>query len=184
MLLPSGFDLSRWNSDISSWWSDGTAYAIFIPRARDLSLPSSFSYPVWAQRQPETEAAHIRQLIANYAAAVDAADVKLAAQVWDNSSEVSFIHPLGHAHGWDEVKRFFTDIMGSMFSDRKLTPRDIKVHVYGDSAWSEFYWHFTATQKRDGARVQSDGRETQIYRKAGNRWVLVHVHYSETAKAQ
>jgi ketosteroid isomerase-like protein len=140
--------------------------------------------PCWPQLQAETEAARIRQLIANYAAAVDAADVKLAAQVWDNSSEVSFIHPLGHAHGWDEVKGFLTDIMGGMFSDRKLTPRDIKVHVYGDSAWSEFYWHFTATQKKDGARVQSDGRETQIYRKAGNRWVLVHVHYSEMPKAQ
>ena len=115
-----------------------------------------------------TEADHIRQLIANYAAAVDAADVKLAAQVWDNSPEVSFIHPLGHAHGWDEVKGFFTDVMGGMFSERKLTPRDIKVHVHGASAWAEFYWHFTATQKK----------ETQIYRKAGNRWVLVHVHYS------
>jgi ketosteroid isomerase-like protein len=115
---------------------------------------------------------------------VDAADIKLAAQIWDNSPDVSFIHPLGHAHGWDEVKGFFTDIMGEMFSKRKLTPRDIKVHVYGDSAWSEFYWHFTATQKKDGAEVQSDGRETQIYRKAGDRWALVHVHYSEMPRSQ
>ena len=139
--------------------------------------------PCWSQRQPDAEVAQITQLIANYAAAVDAADVKLAGQVWENSPEVSFIHPLGHAHGWDEVKGFFTDIMGAMFSDRKLTPRDIKVQVYGNSAWSEFYWHFTAKQKTDGARVQTDGRETQIYRKAGNRWVLVHVHYSEMPKA-
>jgi ketosteroid isomerase-like protein len=71
-----------------------------------------------------------------------------------------------------------------MFSKRKLTPRDIKVHVYGDAAWPEFYWHFTATQNKDGAEVQSDGRETQIYRKAGNRWVLVHVHYSAMPKSQ
>ncbi len=120
----------------------------------------------------------------DYVAAVDAADVKLAAQVWDNSPDVSFIHPLGHAHGWGEVKGFFTDVMGGMFSERKLTPRDIKIHVYGDSAWSEFYWHFTATQKKDGARVQSDGRETQIYFKAGNRWVLVHVHYSAMPASQ
>jgi ketosteroid isomerase-like protein len=133
--------------------------------------------PCWPQ-QAEPEAARIRQLIANYAAAVDAADVKLAAEVSDNSPDVSFIHPLGEAHGWAEVKGFFTDIMGGMFSERKLTLRDIKVHVYGDAAWSEFYWHFTAMQRKDGARVQSDGRETQIYRKAGNRWVLVHVHYS------
>ncbi|HTQ54461.1 MAG TPA: nuclear transport factor 2 family protein [Bryobacteraceae bacterium] len=138
--------------------------------------------PCRPQGQPATEAAQIRQLIANYAGAVDAADVKLAAQVWDNSPEVSFIHPLGHARGWEQVKAFYTDIMGGLFSERKLTPRDINVHVYGDSAWSEFYWHFTATQKKDGALVQSDGRETQIYRKRGRGWVLVHVHYSEMPK--
>ena len=72
--------------------------------------------------------------------------------------------------------------MGGMFKDRKLTPRDIKVHVDRDAAWSEFNWHFTATQRKDGAVVQTDGRETQIYRKRGARWVLVHVHYSEMLK--
>ncbi len=134
--------------------------------------------PCWSQQRAVTDADRIRKLIGEYAAAVDAADANAAAQVWDTSPDVSFIHPLGHAHGWGEVKAFFTDVMGGMFSERKLTPRDIRVHVYGDSAWSEFYWHFTATQKKDGARVQTDGRETQIYRKSGNRWVLVHVHYS------
>ena len=140
--------------------------------------------PGWPQQHPTAESSQIQQLIAKYAAAVDTADVNLAAQVWDNSPEVSFIHPLGHAHGWDEVKAFFTDVMGGMFSGRKLTPRDIKIHIQGDSAWSEFYWHFTATQKKDGAPVETDGRETQIYRKAGKRWVLVHVHYSAMPQSQ
>ena len=35
---------------------------------------------------------------------MDAAKIELAAQVWDNSADVSFVHPLGEAHGWDEVK--------------------------------------------------------------------------------
>lgn len=140
--------------------------------------------PCWPQAQPAAETAQIRQLIANYCAAVDAADLKLAGHVWDNSPEVSFIHPLGHAHGWEQVKEFYTNVMGGMFSERKLTPRDIHVHVLGDSAWSEFNWHFTAKQKTDGAAVQTDGRETQIYRRAGKRWVLVHVHYSEMPKAR
>jgi ketosteroid isomerase-like protein len=74
--------------------------------------------------------------------------------------------------------------MGGLFSERKLTPRDIKVRVYGDSAWSEFYWNFTATQKKDGSKVRTEGRETQIYRKTQNRWLLVHVHYSEMPRPQ
>jgi ketosteroid isomerase-like protein len=140
--------------------------------------------PCHSQPGPLTDTDRIRQLIADYAAAVDAADSKLAAKVWDTSADISFVHPLGHAHGWDEVKLIFTDIMGGMFSERKLTPRDINVHVYGDSAWSEFNWHFVATQKKDGVKVQTDGRETQIYRRLGNQWLLVHVHYSAMPPAQ
>jgi ketosteroid isomerase-like protein len=156
-----------------------TGRAIFIAVRPKLVFALLLLFlPCRPQQRSGTDDERIRQLIANYSAAVDSADVKLAAQVWDNSPEVSFIHPLGEAHGWGEVKGFFADIMGGMFSERKLTPRDIQVHVYGDAAWSEFNWHFAATQKKDGAQVQTDGRETQIYRKAGNRWVLVHVHYS------
>jgi hypothetical protein len=96
----------------------------------------------------------IRQQIAKYTAAPDAADIDLASQVWRTSAEVSFIHPMGHARGWEE-----------------------------ETAWAEFYWHFAAKQSKDGSVVQTDGRETQIYDKAGNRWQLVHVHYSGPAMA-
>jgi hypothetical protein len=71
--------------------------------------------PCWLQEFQLTQTDRIRQLIANYAAVVDTADIKLAAQIWDTSPDVSFIHPLGHAHGWDEVKGFFSDIMGECF---------------------------------------------------------------------
>jgi ketosteroid isomerase-like protein len=122
----------------------------------------------------------IRQQIAKYTAALDAADIDLASQVWQTSPEISLIHPGGHAHGWEEVKGLY-QFFGSSFSERKLTARDVSVHVNGDTAWAEFYWHFTAKQVKDGSAVQSDGRSTQIYEKAGNRWQLVHEHYSSPA---
>jgi ketosteroid isomerase-like protein len=68
--------------------------------------------------------------------------------------------------------------MGAMFSERKLTPRDIVVHVYGDAGWAEFYWDFAAKLKGDGASLKTKGRETQVFRKNDGRWALVHVHYS------
>lgn len=130
-------------------------------------------------RADDTNAAKdaIRQQIAKYTAALDAADIDLASQVWRTSADVSFIHPAGHAHGWEEVKEIY-NFFGSSFSERKLTVRDVSVHVNGETAWAEFYWHFAAKQSKDGSAVQTDGRETQIYNKAGNRWQLVHVHYS------
>jgi ketosteroid isomerase-like protein len=121
----------------------------------------------------------IRQQIAKYTAALDAADVNLAAQVWRTSEDVSFIHPAGHAHGWEEVKGIY-NFFGSFFSERKLTVRDVVIHVNGDTAWAEFYWRFVAKSK-DGSPIQTDGRETQIYEKSANRWQLVHVHYSGPA---
>ena len=69
-----------------------------------------------------------------------------------------------------------------MLTDRTLTTRDIRVHVYGDAAWAEFDWHFAAMLRSSGAPVESNGRETQVYRMIGPaRWALVHVHYSAMA---
>ena len=119
----------------------------------------------------------IRQQIAKYTAALDAADTNLAAQVWRTSAEVSLINPALHLHGWEEIKGFY-NYFGSNFSERKLTARDVSVHVNGESAWVEFYWHFTAKQNQDGSAVETDGRSTQVYEKAGDRWELVHEHYS------
>jgi ketosteroid isomerase-like protein len=125
--------------------------------------------------QIATEA--VRKQIAKYTAALDAADIAIASEVWLTSPDVSFISPAGHQHGWEEVKKVY-EYFGSAFSERKLTVRDVSVHTYRDSAWAEFYWHFEAKQRSDGLAFQTNGRETQVYRKVGDRWALVHVHYS------
>jgi ketosteroid isomerase-like protein len=121
----------------------------------------------------------IQHLIADYARAVDTADVKLVAQIWSNSPEVSFIHPLGHEHGLNQVEQeVFRHLMGETFSERKLTVKNVSIHTYGDTAWAEFYWDFNAKFRKDGAPLATKGRETQIYHKEQGRWCLVHVHYS------
>jgi len=121
----------------------------------------------------------IAQLVAKYARSIDGADTELASQVWLNSPDVSFIHPLGHEHGFDQIKQnVYGHLMGETFSERKLSPHDISVHVHGDSAWVEFYWDFAAKFRKDGSPVTTHGRETQVYWKMPNGWRLVHVHYS------
>jgi ketosteroid isomerase-like protein len=133
--------------------------------------------------EPESAESAVRQQIERYAAALDAADPALAAQVWQTSGDVSFISPMGHAHGWKEVKQIYR-FFGTSFSDRRLAIRDVSIHVHGDSAWAEFYWHFHAKSIADGSAVESDGRETQIYNRSRPRWQLVHVHYSGPAQTQ
>ncbi len=121
----------------------------------------------------------VRQMVAKYARSIDEADTDLASHVWLDSPDVSFIHPLGHEHGFEQIKQnVYKHLMGDTFSERRLTPRDIAVHVYGDSAWTEFYWDFAAKFRKDGAPITTHGRETQVYWKTQDGWRLVHVHYS------
>jgi ketosteroid isomerase-like protein len=121
----------------------------------------------------------IRNLIEKYAKSIDGADTALAAEVWLDSPDVSFIHPLGHEHGFEQIKQnIYQRLMGETFSERKLSVHDVSVHVYGDAARGEFYWDFAAKFRKDGAPLATRGRETQLYQKIQGRWRLVHVHYS------
>ncbi len=121
----------------------------------------------------------IRRLIDAYAKSVSAADTTLAATIWAQTPGISFIHPRGHEHGWEAIKvNVYEQLMGQTFSERKLLVKDLTIHCYGDTAWAEFYWDFAAKLRKDGAPLTTHGRETQIYRKLGDTWRLVHVHYS------
>ena len=132
--------------------------------------------------QPRDDTAdrqQIRDLIAKYTQSIDTADVNLAAGVWLDSPDVSFIHPLGHEHGFAEIKKnVYQRLMRDTFSERKLTAHEISVHVYGDSAVAEFYWDFAAKLKKDGSPLTTHGRETQMYHRENGAWRLIHVHYS------
>lgn len=115
---------------------------------------------------------------------VHADDAVRAEQVWAMLPETSFIHPRGHEHGWEEIrKNFYGKTMGMTFSKRDLrlvnTPA---IHVYGDAAVVEFNWDFTATVRQDSSRKHTTGRESQVYiNMPGLGWRLVQVHYSGPA---
>lgn len=141
------------------------------------ALGLALSSFVSAQTTLETD--QIKQKVWEYARSIDAADTRLAAQIWLDSPEVSFIHPLGHEHGFKQIQQnVYQHRMGETFSQRKLSPHDISMHVFGNCAWVEFYWDFVATFKKDGSTIATHGRETQVYWRKENGWRLVHVHYS------
>jgi ketosteroid isomerase-like protein len=95
---------------------------------------------------------------------------------------VTFIEPLGHERGWDEIAAVvYGKLMGQTFSKRELhNVGDVSIHLYGDAAVVEFDWEFEATLRSDGKTVvHTTGRESQVYVKLPDAgWRLVHVHYS------
>ncbi len=143
-------------------------------------LPSLFSpKPASAQTDVEAEIEKIQGIIKKYEKAVDDADTKLASEIWSQTGDVSFIHPRGHEHGWEEIKKnVYEKAMRDLFSERKLTTSKVLIHVYKDAAWAEFDWVFVAKFRSDGSPLRTEGRESQVYRKTDRGWVLVHVHYS------
>lgn len=154
-------------------------------RVRILIAAAALLFPAYACCQVDAAAAAadnlaIHHLLDQYAQAVDTVDLKLLAQIWSHSADVSFIYPLGEEHGFDGIeKNIFEKVMGGMFSARDLKTRDVMIYVDGDSAWSEFRWDFHATLRKDGSAVTTHGVETQDYRKESGAWRLVHVHYWE-----
>ncbi|HLF35806.1 MAG TPA: nuclear transport factor 2 family protein [Cyclobacteriaceae bacterium] len=126
----------------------------------------------------KADSVQIRSLINLYTQSVDSADTVLASKLWYLAGDLSFIHPRGHEHSWPEIKENIYDFFATTFTSRNLESFDEKITIIGDVAWTEFYWVFDATLKAGNIPIQTRGRETQIWRKTGNDWRLVHVHYS------
>ncbi len=126
-----------------------------------------------------SDADQIKSLVSQYSHSIDTCDTSLAAQVWLDSPSATFIHPLGHEHGFAQIKEnIYEKLFGQMFSERKLIAHDIIVDVSGDSAVVEFYWDFNGKFRKDGSQITTHGRETQVYFKRDGAWRLAHVHYS------
>lgn len=146
-------------------------------------MMATLGFTTPAVADASADAQTIKNLIAKYAESIDHADTTNSVQqLFSNTAEVTFIHPLGEEHGRDQIEaNVYRKLMGGTFSERRLSPKDLAIHVYGDSAWSEFNWDFVAKVRKDGSTFHSQGRETQFYHRENGQWRIVHVHYSGAA---
>ena len=129
--------------------------------------------------QKDDDLVAIEQVLENYKASINLADTTLAASFWLTSQEATFIHPRGHEKGWEAIKSGIYEMFGSRFTSRDLKSFDETIQVYGDMAVLEFYWVFDAVYSGENPTpMQSRGRESQVMKKFGNSWKIVHVHYS------
>ncbi|MGH9742866.1 MAG: YybH family protein [Candidatus Acidiferrum sp.] len=127
-----------------------------------------------------TSARDIKQLMSRYFTSINRADTNMAEQIF--VSDATFIHPRGEDHGRAQIESdLYRKLMGETFSERKLTAKDISVHVYGETAWAEFNWDFVAKVRNGGSAFHSQGRETDIFHRENWQWRIVHVHYSGAA---
>jgi SnoaL-like domain/Domain of unknown function (DUF4405) len=125
------------------------------------------------------EVAAVKVLLADYLKSLNTNDTLLASQIWENSPEVSFIHPLGHEKGWRNVlDNFYLKTMYNNFSNRQLSMEEPTIRVRGNTAWVDFYWDFKATWSKNQEPFTLKGRESQILLKDKDKWKIVQIHYS------
>jgi len=154
---------------------------VLIAGAGLLACSATLAAQENAAKAESSAKAEIRRQVANYLQSIDDADTKLGATVWSPTPDVTFIEPLGHEHGWDEIASVvYGKLMGQTFTKRTLQAvSDVSIHVYGDAAVVEFDWDFVAIMRADGKTLHTTGRESQVYvNLPGQGWRLVHVHYS------
>ncbi len=132
-----------------------------------------------SKTDPESDKKAIQQIIADYKNSINQFDTTLAKTFWLTSEEVSFIHPRGHEKGWNSIKTGIYEMFGTRFSKRDLKSYNETITIYGDMAVVEFYWVFDAIFSGENpTTMQTKGRETQVMKRFGTEWKIVHIHYS------
>lgn len=102
------------------------------------------------------------------------------ADVWMHGQNVTTMHPIGgRQENWGDVSASF-DGVASAAEGGQVRLDERLVVVAGDVAWEAGVERGHITM--GGERVDIDGRVTNVYRRDGDGWKLVH-HHADTSPA-
>jgi ketosteroid isomerase-like protein len=101
-------------------------------------------------------------------------DAGSMADIWSHSATVTTMHPIGGREvGWDEVRGPWGQVAG-LASGGQIKLRDQLIQISGDMAYE------VGTEqgqfKLAGQQVPIEQRVTNIYRREGGAWKIVHHH--------
>ncbi len=111
-----------------------------------------------------------------YAAVVDMlnGDAAPMADVWSQDATVSTMHPLGGRQvGWEAVRGSWEGA-AQAFEGGSVEVSDLEVSVLGDAAYTTGTEHVQATL--GGKSLSLDIRATNVFRREGSEWKIVHHH--------
>lgn len=94
--------------------------------------------------------------------------------IWSHGADVTTMHPIGGREiGWDAVRGSFAGV-AKLASKGKIELKDQLIHVVGDLAYEGGIESGQITLS--GEKVTIEHRVTNIYRKEGGAWKIVHHH--------
>lgn len=96
------------------------------------------------------------------------------ADAWAHDASVSTMHPIGGREtGWDQVRASFEGV-GNVSSGGHVDLVDQEIQVAGDMAYEIGIERGHATLA--GENVKFEQRVTNVYRREGGTWKVVHHH--------
>ena len=104
------------------------------------------------------------------------------ADVWSQGADATTMHPIGGRQvGWDQVRGSWQQV-AQIASGGKVTLGDRLIRVVGDAAYE------LGTEQIDvtlaGQPVRTEVRVTNIYRREGGAWRIVHHHADAAPEMQ
>jgi ketosteroid isomerase-like protein len=125
----------------------------------------------------------VRQASERFYAALNSmanGDASPMSAVWAHGGDVTTMHPIGQREvGWEQVRPVWEQV-ASICSEGEVRLRDQLIRVGTDLAYE------VAVEEGDitmaGERVAFNERVTNIYRREGGEWKIVH-HHSDPSPA-
>jgi ketosteroid isomerase-like protein len=100
--------------------------------------------------------------------------------VWSHSDTVTALHPLGGEQvGWNDVRESFEQV-GGLASGGRVDLVDQRIDVGEDLAYEVGVERGQASLA--GEKITIDQRVTNVYRREGGQWKMVH-HHSDLSPA-
>jgi len=116
----------------------------------------------------------VRAVSDRFYSALGRLDVSQIESVWSQSNSVSTMHPMGGEQvGWPEVRRSFEEAAGAM-TDIHVELVDQRIQVGEDLAYETGVER--GRGKVAGEQIEFEHRVTNVYRREGGQWKMVHHH--------
>jgi ketosteroid isomerase-like protein len=94
--------------------------------------------------------------------------------VWSRNPDVSTMHPVGGTEiGWDEIRASWENLT-KICSSGRVELRDQRICIGEDLAYVTGTEHVNLLTVKD--QVQADLRVSNIFRREGTEWKVVHHH--------
>ena len=116
----------------------------------------------------------VRAASARFYEALSRLDISQLQDVWSQSNTVTTMHPMGGEEvGWPEVRTSFEQAAGAM-SDMHVELADQRIQTGEDLAYETGIERGRA--KVAGEQIEIEHRVTNVYRREGGQWKMVHHH--------